>query len=73
MWQKKAHSARYKSTNFDLKDSKSAVCVKMKRTFFYIKKHIFLTLISTFGIRQNAHSLGLVDRQFDLDILFEQT
>jgi uncharacterized protein len=35
------------------------------------KKHIFLTLISTFGIKHNAHSLGLVDRQFDLDILFE--
>ena len=35
------------------------------------KKHIFLTLISTFGIKQNAHSLGLVDRHFDLNILFE--
>jgi uncharacterized protein len=35
------------------------------------KKQVFLTLISTFGIRHNQHSLGLVDRQLELDILFE--
>jgi uncharacterized protein len=35
------------------------------------KKHIFLTLITTFGIKHNIHSLGLVDRQFNLDVLFE--
>jgi uncharacterized protein len=46
---------------------KMAIFQKVSKT----KKHIFLTLISTFGIKHNAHSLGLVDRQFDLDILFE--
>jgi uncharacterized protein len=46
---------------------KMAIFQRVSKT----KKHIFLTLISTFGIKHNAHSLGLVDRQFDLDILFE--
>jgi uncharacterized protein len=35
------------------------------------KKHVFMTLIATYGIRPNAHSLGLVDRVIDLDALFE--
>jgi hypothetical protein len=30
-----------------------------------------MTLIATYGIRPNAHSLGLVDRVIDLDALFE--
>jgi uncharacterized protein len=55
-----------KSDATDLRE-KMAIFQRISKT----KKHIFLTLISTFGIKQNAHSLGLVDRQFDLDILFE--
>lgn len=35
------------------------------------RKHVFLTLLSTFGMKQNAHSIGLVDRQFDMEVLFE--
>ena len=35
------------------------------------RKHVFLTLMSTFGMKQNAHSIGLVDRQFDMEVLFE--
>jgi hypothetical protein len=50
----------------DLRE-KIAIFQRVSKT----KKHIFLTLISTFGIKHNAHSLGLVDRQFDIDILFE--
>ena len=34
-------------------------------------KHIFMTLITPFGMRPNAHSLGLVDRCLDIDMLFE--
>jgi uncharacterized protein len=34
-------------------------------------KQIFLTLITTFGIKPNAHSIGLVHRSFDMNILFE--
>jgi uncharacterized protein len=34
------------------------------------RKHIFLTLVSTFGINKNEHSIGLVDNQILLDDLF---
>jgi len=35
------------------------------------KKHIFLTLLSTFGVQQNEHSLGIVDNNLTMDCLFE--
>jgi uncharacterized protein len=34
------------------------------------RKHLFLTLISTFGITHNEHSLGLIDQTLTLDDLF---
>jgi uncharacterized protein len=35
------------------------------------KKQVFLTLATTFGIKQNEHSLDLVDNEIHLDALFE--
>ena len=35
------------------------------------RKHLFLSLISTYGIIENEHSLGLIDNAIDLDALFE--
>lgn len=35
------------------------------------KKQVFFTLISTFGLKQNQYSLGLVDFVLDMDDLFE--
>jgi hypothetical protein len=35
------------------------------------KKQVFFTLISTFGLNHNQHSLGLVDFDLDMDNLFE--
>lgn len=34
------------------------------------KKQVFLTFISTFGLMQNEHSTGLVDKEILLDDLF---
>lgn len=34
------------------------------------RKHIMLTLMTTFGLKPNKHSLGLVDKVLDLDDLF---
>lgn len=34
------------------------------------RKHLFLTLISTFGITHNEHSLGLIDQVLTIDDLF---
>lgn len=34
-------------------------------------KQVFLTLLSTFGIKPNKYSIGLVNLYFDMNILFE--
>jgi hypothetical protein len=34
------------------------------------KKTLFLTIITPFGLRENEHSIGLVDQQLTLDALF---
>lgn len=36
------------------------------------RKLVFLTLITTFGLKQNQHSLGLVDATLTMDSLFEK-
>ena len=36
------------------------------------KKQVFLTMITTFGIKQNTYSLGLVDSSLTMDELFEK-
>ena len=35
------------------------------------KKQVFLTLVTTFGIKANEYSLGLIDNDIDMDVLFE--
>lgn len=35
------------------------------------RTEIFISFMSTFGLKQNMHSLGLVTDSFDMDILFE--
>ncbi len=34
------------------------------------RKHVFLNVLSTFGIVENEHSLGLIDKQLTMDVLF---
>ena len=36
------------------------------------RKTIFLTLITPYGVKENAHYIGLVDQQLSLDILFDR-
>ena len=42
------------------------------RSFSKTRKQLFLSLITTFGIIQNEHSLGLVDSVLTLDDLFDE-
>jgi len=35
------------------------------------RKQVFLTLITTFGIQENKHTLGLIDRSLTMEDLFE--
>lgn len=48
--------------------------IRRKRQVFQqatdTKKHIFITLITTFGIQPNQHSLELLDQTLQLDDLF---
>ncbi len=36
------------------------------------KKNIFFTMVSTFGVKPNKHSIGLVDNDITIDELFKQ-
>ena len=36
------------------------------------RKQVFLNLLTTFGLKQNEHSLGLVDKTLTMDALFSQ-
>ena len=51
-----------------------ATKLRTKRTIFQestkTRKHIAITLISTFGLKHNKHSLGLIEADMDLDALF---
>lgn len=41
------------------------------KRFSKTNKQVFLTVVTTFGIKHNANSLGLIDRTLDMDVLFE--
>ena len=34
------------------------------------RKHLFLTFVTTFGLKHNEHSLGLIEQVLTLDALF---
>ena len=44
--------------------------ISLFRHYSKTKKQVFLTFISTHGLLQNEHSLGLVDKELSLDDLF---
>jgi AAA+ ATPase superfamily predicted ATPase len=35
------------------------------------RKQVFLTMITAFGLKQNIHSIGLIDNDFEAEILFD--
>jgi len=49
--------------------------LRLKRRVFTTisktKKQIFISLITTFGLSPNKHSIGLIDNSLDIDVLFE--
>jgi uncharacterized protein len=56
-------------------DKETAAQLREKAAIFksvsQTNKQIFITLISTFGLKPNSHSIGLVHRAFDMSVLFE--
>ncbi|MBK8566327.1 MAG: AAA family ATPase [Saprospiraceae bacterium] len=56
-------------------DAKDAADLREKvRVFKEVsktRKQVFLNVIASFGLKTNEHSLGIVDKWFDMNILFE--
>ena len=57
-------------------DKSYAENMRRKRTIFQevtqTRKQIFITLITSFGLVPNSHSIGLIDQDFDMNVLFEE-
>ncbi len=64
---------KYYSAEFEItKDYAQKLRIKRERfkTATETKKHIFITLVTTYGLIHNEHSLGLVEKVISLDDLF---
>ncbi|MEZ4847267.1 MAG: ATP-binding protein [Bacteroidia bacterium] len=57
-------------------DKAYAENLRRKRAIFQevtqTRKQVFITLITSFGLIPNQHSIGLIDQDFNMDILFEE-
>lgn len=57
-------------------DKAYAENLRRKRTIFQeltqTRKQIFITLITSFGLVPNQHSIGLIDQDFKMNVLFEE-
>lgn len=64
---------KWSSAEFIISKSYAADLRKKVALFLHYsktKKQIFLTLVSPFGVIKNEHSLGLIDKEINLDDLF---
>lgn len=56
-------------------DKKQAEALRQKRSLFkyysQTNKHVFLNVLTPFGLTDNEHSLGLIDQALTIDALFE--
>jgi hypothetical protein len=57
-------------------DKTYAENLRRKRTIFQeltqTRKQVFITLITSYGLVSNQYSVGLIDQDFDMNILFEE-
>ena len=67
---------KFTDTTFDI-DKAYADNLKKKKDVFKAstktKKSVFITMITTYGIHKNKHSIGLVQNDITLDALFERS
>ena len=66
---------KFYNTDFTLsksyaKELRNKIAVFQNQT--QTKKQLFWTLLTTFGLSQNEHSLGLIDQVLTMDVLFEE-
>lgn len=64
----KFYSTEYEVASGDAKQLRNKVSVFRQES--KTRKHIFLTLITTFGLKTNQHSIGLIDQVITMDDLF---
>jgi uncharacterized protein len=66
---------KYSLTEFTL-EKKYAEELNLKRRIFLsktgTKKTVFITMLSTFGVKENGHYLSTVQNQLTMDVLFER-
>jgi AAA+ ATPase superfamily predicted ATPase len=65
---------KFYNAAFSLDKSDAAALRERMETFRQVSKtpkHIFLSFLSTFGVKMNENSLGLVDNNLDATVLFE--
>lgn len=64
---------KFYNDEYVLNKIEAAKLEKKKSVFRQVsktRKQLFIVLISTFGLKQNQHSLGLVDNSLTMDDLF---
>jgi uncharacterized protein len=65
---------KFSNTEFEIDKDYAAVLRRKIRVFTTAtktRKSIFLTMLSTYGIVSNKHSIGFVTNSLDMDVLFE--
>jgi uncharacterized protein len=66
---------KYSLTEFSI-DKKYGEALNAKRRIFLEKtatrKSVFITMLTTFGVKENEHYLNTVQNQLTMDVLFEK-
>lgn len=66
---------KFSLTEYEL-DKKNAENLNQKRRIFLAqsktKKSVFITMLSTFGVKENGHYFSTVHNQLQIDVLFEK-
>jgi hypothetical protein len=65
----KFYNSEVSLTEADANDLRKKLQVFLKVS--HTRKYLMLTMLTTFGLKQNIHSLGLVEKVLTLDDLFE--
>jgi uncharacterized protein len=69
LFEMKFYAAPWQITKSEAAELREKVSLFKRLT--QTQKQVFLTLVTTFGIKTNEHSLGLIDNDLSMNILFE--
>ncbi len=69
LFEMKFYAAQWQLDKSDATELRERVALFKRLT--KTQKQVFLTLVTTFGIKINEHSLGLIDNDLSMNVLFE--